>query len=112
MDFQLHFFEWKYTFGGVKPITAADGSPGFYGTYTAGEFFPSPSAGKNSVVEYPAAGANNIAWTGANKNYFSKIASATVDTGLQAGSSDPVIESFLPGSVGPIKFYPADVGPF
>jgi hypothetical protein len=89
--------EWTYTYGGVLMLPATTVTPGYYGAYSTA--FPSPSSGTN----YPSATAN-IGWTSTNKDYF-----ADYSTGANPLNR---AESILPGSIGPINFYPTDVGPY
>lgn len=86
MSFQLHYFEWTAG-ANIRQITATSGAPGHYGAYPS--YYPSPSAGTN----YPST-AQNIGWTSSVMSTF----------------SNPV--NIIPGSIGPVKYYPIHDGPF
>ena len=98
MNFQLHFLEYAeidHKDNGLKKISAADVSPGFFGNYETSsdvKFYPSPvriSASSPSQPEWPASGSANIAWKQANMDYFSST----------------LLPTLTPGSIGPVKYF-------
>ena len=94
----MHFFEYPFKSGSTEilQLPATTVTPGFYGDYST--FFPSPlkyDPTASSPTYYPTQAAN-IGWGAsyANIEHF----------------ADP--RQFYPGSIGPVKFYYPNKGPF